>query len=248
MPSVTRGNGSVEYVSNAVKSWYIAHRGIPPPLIVFDMDPAPGNGAAAWRAAVGAVSSTWLQTVRLDVETVDPTRYTLNDSKERIQWRSKEARDYAAVLRECAARAVARGATPETLVLVVQDDVLFRQHSAHTRAWAKNAMKRGARTRTTRSGRVLPQRVCSASLFDMGGFGEAVLKSSNLVARFWRVKDAAIAASYFETHFDLAPIDWLADDWCRKKHAVVAAMRPSAVRHRGLVSSFSGNQRDKLLT
>lgn len=246
MPSVTRSNGSVEYVSNAVKSWYLAHSRAPPPLIVFDMDAKPGG--RAWRNAVGAISGSWLTTLHLEVPFRTPRKRTLTDSVQRVRWRSKEARDYAAVLRECAWRAVEQGAESDALVLIVQDDVLFRPDAARARTWADGAMRLGARSRKSRTGQVLPQRVCSASLFDMGGVGNDVLVSSNLVARYWRVGEAKAAAEYFERHFDDAPIDWLADDWCKKKHAVVAVMRPNPLRHRGRVSSFAENKRDNLLT
>lgn len=247
MPTVIRANGSVEYVSNAVKSWFLAFDATPPPLVVYDLSPTPST--FQWRQSVSdASASAWLTTARLPPGTSEKTRFTLNDSAARVAWRSKEAKDYASVLRACANLAQQRGATSEDLVLIVQDDVLFHPTIADARQWASKEMKLGARSRRTRRGHIIPQRVCSAALFDISGVGDAPLDQSNLVARYWRIGDIEAAAKYFDRHFADKPVDWLADDFCRKRHAVVVVHRPNPVRHRGRVSSFSENKRDNLLT
>ncbi len=248
MPTVTRSDGEVEYVSNAAKSWYLAHNGVPPPLYVYDMDA--DTQPTRWRSRVGASQTTWLKQLRLDLPSVTPQRYTLNDSVTRVKWRSKEALDYSGVLRDCARIArLSPTTTDDTVILVVQDDVLFRREITTSREWAANALADSGRSRVNRAGREVPVRTCSASLFDLGdGVGDEPQGISNLVARYWRVGEADAFADYIERHFEDAPVDWLADRWCRRRRATVPVLRPNPVRHRGRVSSFIENKREELLT
>lgn len=249
MPTVTRGNGSVEYVSNAAKSWWLAHAGNPPPLRVYEMDAGPeGPTAPSWLSSVGSrgpPETGWLRTRRLTAQARSPRRLTHGDSAERVAWRSKEAQDYASVLRHCVAAAALAG---DSEVLVVQDDVLFTPAFPKATEWARGVLVDGARTRVNAQGVRRPERVCSASLFDITGKGTEKLTSSNLVARVWRIEEALRVADYVENRFDHAPVDWLTDHWCRKHHGIVAVLRPNPVRHRGQVSSFSGNEREGTLT
>lgn len=262
MPTVTRANGSVEYVSNAVKSWYLVHKRSGkrriPPLVVYDMNSINSNNNN-WASKIGDPSTMenepWFSIVRLNLTHVNPTRHTLGDNPQRVRWRTKEARDYAGVLRDCARRAtnMYSSAASENYVLMVQDDVLFRRDAASSHLWAQRIMNDSQRTRVTYSGKTVHQKVCSASLWENAshnsdGEEEEEMKGSNLVARYWRIDDVENIAAYIERHFDDAPVDWLADRWCRKRRGVVPCKRPNPVRHRGKVSSFAENKRDDLLS
>lgn len=237
IPTVTRADGSVEYVSNAVKSWYLAHNGAPPNLVIYDMDRVPSR--RKWLQSIGEYPS-WLKVQHLNAATGTPRKQTYNDSVQRVAWRSKEAQDYAAVLRACAKLTESSGDDDDDdgHILIVQDDVLFHERIRYAAKWALKAMAPGAGKK----------RVCSTALFDLGhGVDKMPLTSSNLVARYWRARDAAEFANYIESNFDEAPVDWLADRWCRRR-GIVPVLRPSPLRHRGKVSSFVGNKRDNLLT
>ena len=249
MPTVTRDNGKIEYISNSVKSWYLAHNGTPPPLHVYDMD-IHQNFDNEWQKRIGVTDSSWLKVLRLNISQMMPTKFTLNDSKSRVHWRSKEARDYSAVLKDCVRVAKLSDTTSDdTLILIIQDDVLFNRDIVKSHQWATNVLSDIGRTRINSAGVEVAIRTCSASLFDLGNHvGDEPLEISNLVARFWRVGEALQFADYIQRHFDDAPVDWLADRWCRRRRAIVPVQRPNPVRHRGRVSSFIENKRDNLLT
>lgn len=242
MPTVARANGSVEYVSNAAKSWWLAHAGDPPPLRVFEMDAGPDGPTAPEH---GPPDTGWLRTRRLAGAWLVPRQQLPGVSAERIAWRSKQTQDYASVLRSCAAAATDAGAGE---VLILEDDVLFRPAFASAGEWARRMLADGARTHIDKEGVRRNVRVCSVSLFDLSGRGMQRLRSRDNVARVWRVGDALSVADYVENHYTHAPVDWLTDDWCRKRRAIAAVLRPNPVRHRGLVSSFRPNARNQTLT
>lgn len=247
MPTVARANGSVEYISNAAKSWWLAHAGNPPPLRVFEMDPGPvGPIAPAWLSAVGKrgpPETGWLRTQRLAGASRVPRRARPGEFAERVAWRSKEAQDYAAVLRACVVTAVAAGAGE---VLIVEDDVLFTRSFARAGDWARRMLSDGGRTRVDGRGVRRKVRVCSASLFELRGKESQRLTST--VARVWRAEDGLSVADYVGNHHTHAPVDVLVNDWCRKRRAFIALLRPNPVRHRGRVSSFSSLERGGTLT
>lgn len=253
MPTVTRPSG-VEYISNAVKSWHLSaapsHR-----LIVFDMNLTPlsrQNHTSTWLARVFTPLSTpfpddsptaILRVLsRAEDRVPEAVRRTHGDGEARVRWRSKEALDYAEVLERCVAAARGR------YVAVVQDDVLFSAGFARLVRWLDGL--EGA----------VGEAWCSASLFDIGGEregkvkGAQVLRSSNMVGRVWRVdweegREVARIVKYLRARFDASPVDWLADEWCRKRRKRRSwAAVPSFVRHRGRVPSFRENEREGTLT
>lgn len=281
MPTVSRGG--VEYVSNAVKSWRLATNGSTSVrrLLVFDMDSDATNAHNAsvkdWvqqlferRVASYAELPSWLQvqTRPANVSVRPPRKDTLGDSPERVRWRSKEAQDYAHVLRQCVAAAPA-GARH---VLIVQDDVLFRTSVADVAAWASRMLvqrdytdEEVARHRqqvdarlpyVARRGRV--QRICSGSLFDIVPSNHShpgadtgpghMLFASNMVARVWDIAYVAKITRYIDANYDEKPVDWLIDEMCRTSRRITLVMEPNPVRHRGAVSSFTQNKREGLLT
>jgi N-Acetylglucosaminyltransferase-IV (GnT-IV) conserved region len=165
MPTVTRRDG-VEYVSNAVKSWWVASRGSSSSsslqrLIVFGMDADPATAAAHQRLWQGRVfsdaeaagrrhwSSSWLIAAsrRSSSLQTTPRRRTHGDSEARVRWRSKEVLDYAEVLERCAELAGGR------YVAVVQDDVLFAPAMAHVARVLDDNDTSALRTRTRRQQR-----------------------------------------------------------------------------------------------
>lgn len=259
MPTVTRGDGSVEYVSNAVKSWRLATNGSTDlrRLVVFDMDIRTGSGhrsplpswihsvfskAAGWD---GVSLPSWLSiSYREEGELSAPRKLTLGDSEERVRWRSKEALDYAQVLRRCTQAASGR------FVIVVQDDVLFSQRIKEVVAWCEAHMEESVFV--NEQGRMRMIRYCSASLFDLPDSSEKQdgqeLSSSNMVARVWEVERARAFVKYITSNYDEAPVDWLADRMCKSQRRKTVVMHPNAVRHRGVVSSFEKNQREGTLT
>lgn len=158
-----------------------------------------------------------------------------------MKWRSKEALDYALVLETCSEKA---SALRHEVMLVVQDDVVFTPAFGNVLEWAKPAF---AEVETIKRGKRRVIRVCSASLFDFGpGKDKSKLKSSNLVARVWKLAHVTKLVEHIKQRYDQMPVDWLVDKWCGTKISVV--MHPNAVRHRGKVGSFQGNNRESLLT
>lgn len=148
-----------------------------------------------------------------------------------MRWRSKEALDYAEVLGRCAAE------THGDFVAVVQDDVLFRRSWEGVEGWIREL--EGATGGW-----------CSASLFndEDGVEGVRVLRGSNLVGRVWKVRDVHDVSMFIRKRFDKSPVDWLVDDWCRRKKLKSWARGRSFLRHRGRVSSFKENAREGTLT
>lgn len=254
MPTVTRHNGAVEYISNAIKSFRLATNASLSlrKLLIFDMDEPPVGTSATWLQTVfhpsfwrvGAALPDWIEVLTRDGDVIHPGKETLGDSWERVLWRSKEARDYAEVLRRCAARAQGE------YVLIVQDDVLFRREVGAVAEWCARWM---VDTVVEERGRRRVRRVCAGSLFDIAGGMRGVdghlLHTSNMVARVWKTQRAQGVAKYLESNFEEMPVDWLADRLCKSQRRRTVVMEPNPVRHRGAVSSFEGNRdRNGLLT
>lgn len=247
MPSVRRVGA--EYVSNAVKSWRLATNGSVDVrrLVVFDMDVEPGR--SDWLSRVfdrwdGRLPS-WLAVEKRELTAVlEPRKLTHGDSEERVRWRSKEALDYAEVLRRCGE--LAGGA----YVVVVQDDVLFTDQMKNVVAWSAAHMRDYYETHK-RTGREVRRKVCGASLADLampGAEDAHVLESSQMWARVWDSASVAPLARYIAANFDESPVDWLADARCKKLNRRTIVMEPNPVRHRGAVSSFEPNKRSHTLT
>lgn len=239
IPTVTRAEGSIEYISNTVKSFRLAtnntslHK-----LLVFDMDHPPSENPIwlnsvfpDWKPTHNLPS--WLEVIHRESPVVPPQKATLGDSWGRVVWRSKEARDYAEVLRRCAAQAEGR------FIMLVQDDVLFHPEIAQVPQWAEKWFRDDV---VVSAGRTKVRRVCSASLFDaFGGVDGAELSASNMVARVWEVARVEAAVKYLERNFEEMPVDWLVDRLCKSQRRRTLVMWPNPVRHRGKVSSFEGN-------
>lgn len=255
MPTVQRRAGAVEYVSNAVKSWRLATNSstVMRRLVVFDMNvPIQVGRLPSWVDAVFGRRGrrrklpSWLTVLtRESGDMTAPRQFLHGDSEERVKWRSKEALDYAEVLRRCA------GLTDAAYVIVVQDDVLFTERVNEVADWCDVHMVDRMVT-DEESGRRRMMRVCSVSLFDLPGTRTGVdahsLDSSNMVARVWKKDRVPAMVKYFVSNFDEAPVDWLADRTCRSQRRKTLVMEPNPVRHRGRVSSFEQNDRDGLLT
>lgn len=273
MPTVRRGNGTVEYVSNAVKSWRLATKDSKSirRLVVFDMDASDGKGwesiQNAWwssrsrhqrpkwiEAVFGnswegkkVVLPTWLEVTRRENNTiVEPRKITLEDSEDRVKWRSKEALDYAEVVQRCGSM------TSGKYVIVVQDDVLFTSRIGEAVEWCEEHMVDRVVVDEA-SGRTKIRRICSVSLFDLVGAGRDdsdghPLESSNMVARVWEREKISALHRYIVSNFDEAPVDWLVDRQCKSKRRKTIVMEPNGVRHRGVVSSFDKNKREGTLT
>lgn len=252
MPSVTRmRNGShVEYVSNAVKSWRLATKESEDlrDLTVFDMDKAPRAHPEWLKQVFSSEVKTlpnWLKHEKREGKVRTPRKLTLGDSRERVEWRSKEAMDYAEVLNRCASSAPA----DVEYVIIVQDDVLFGLQMRNVLQWCDEHMK--SKLVTNEKGTTRMVRVCGASLFDLAK-DEAEdghkLRSSNMVARVWKRESVESMVKYLRYNFDEAPVDWLADRRCRSQRGQTFVMEPNPVRHRGAVSSFMQNEREGTLT
>lgn len=254
MPTVTRRSGRIEYVSNAVKSWRLATNGSTTlrRIAVFDMDVPMSSGTPAWLDAVfgesikGKETPSWLTLLKRESKDVGaPRKHLHGDSEERVRWRSKEALDYAEVLRRCAE--LSKG----PYVIVVQDDILFTERVNEVVDWCERNMVDEMVT-DEKTGRRRMMRVCSVSLFDLpgakSGIDGHVLDASNMVARVWKVDRVSTMEKYFRTNFDEAPVDWLADRICKSQRRKTLVMDPNPVRHRGKVSSFDQNNREGLLT
>ncbi|CAN8065780.1 unnamed protein product [Agarophyton chilense] len=249
MPSVTRIKGGipVEYVSNAVKSWRLAtNQSLDVrQLTVFDMDLQPA-ARPSWLDNVFDTALTdlpsWLKLSKRERPPIPHRKVTLGDDERRVEWRSKEALDYADVLLRCMEE------NDVEYIIVVQDDVLFREQMKNVIQWCDKHLKESFVTNA--QGRPKQIRMCSASLFDLSG-GEAdahELRSSNMVARVWRRDFVQSMARYLTTNFDEAPVDWLADRRCRTQKRKTIVMEPNPVRHRGRISSFPSNLREKTIT
>lgn len=254
MPTVTRRSGRVEYVSNAVKSWRLAtNRSLDlRRLAVFDMDVPVSSASPAWLSAVfgegvkRGETPSWLTLLKRESNELEaPRKLTYGDSEERVRWRSKEALDYTEVLRRCAEL------TEGEYVIVVQDDVLFTKRVTEVVHWCERHMVDEIVT-DEKTGRRRMKRVCSVSLFDLPGAKSGVdgheIDASNMVARVWKVERVPAMEKYFQTNFDEAPVDWLADRICKSQRRKTLVMDPNPVRHRGKVSSFDRNNREGLLT
>lgn len=253
MPTITRKGA--EYVSNAVKSWRIATNGstVMRRLVVFDMDvhssgEPQGNQRPTWLDRVFDKKDdipTWLMLANRESTPQQARKHTLGDSEARVAWRSKEAQDYAEVLRRCADMTTGR------YVLILQDDVLFTSAFHNAVQWADTTLRQ--REYKDEQGRTRIQRICSGSLFDMAPEDIKqkdghVLESSNMVARIWPLDIVPRIFNYIATNFDEKPVDWLVDEMCRRSRRVTLVMEPNVVRHRGAISSFSGNKRESMLT
>ncbi|KAI0557176.1 N-Acetylglucosaminyltransferase-IV (GnT-IV) [Gracilaria domingensis] len=249
MPSVTRwlDGERVEYVSNAVKSWRLAtNRSLElRQLTVFDMDAIPAK-RPFWLDNVFESTVTelpsWLRLATREHELIAPRKLTLGDDEERVKWRSKEALDYAEVLRRCTEQSDAE------YIIIVQDDVLFRFQMNKVVSWCDQHLQDSFTV--NEQGRPKHIRKCSASLFDLSAEEEDAheLRSSNMVARVWRRDVVQSMVRYLTTNFDEAPVDWLADRRCRNQRRRNVVMEPNPVRHRGRVSSFPANEREATIT
>lgn len=254
MPTVTRRSGNVEYVSNAVKSWRLAtnRSSVLRRLAVFDMDVPISSAPPAWLNAVfdefvrQGETPSWLTLLKRESDELEaPRKHTYGDSEERVRWRSKEALDYAEVLRRCAEL------TEGEYVIVVQDDVLFTERITEVVDWCERHMVDKVVT-DEKTGRRRMKRVCSVSLFDLPGTKSGVdaheIDASNMVGRVWKTDRIPAMEKYFQKNFDDAPVDWLADRICKSQRRKTLVMDPNPVRHRGKVSSFDQNNREGLLT
>ena len=255
MPTVARRAGKVEYVSNAVKSWRLAtwNSTTVRRLVVFDMNVPVGDGKlptwlnAVFGRGIGRKElPSWLTLLTRESEDLTAPRKLLHgDSEERVKWRSKEALDYAEVLRRCA------GLAQVAYVIIVQDDVLFTERVNEVVSWCDANMVDEIVT-DEETGRRRMRRVCSVSLFDLPGTKTGVdahsLDASNMVARVWKMDRVSAMVKYFVANFDEAPVDWLAGRICKSQRRKTLVMEPNPIRHRGKVSSFEQNDRDGLLT
>lgn len=266
MPTVSREG--VEYISNAVKSWRIATNGSHTirRLIIFEMDNSKSNknSSSSFPDWLGRVFfdnvgikrlPSWLEIHQRQGEAREARKQTLGDSKSRVNWRSKEAQDYAQVLKRCTEMV----ATSAKYVLIVQDDVLFTSGIQNAVHWADEVLKEKEYF-DERRGKNTMQRICSGSLFDITPHqGDDLHNSplskdghvqhkSNMVAKIWQLSFAARVVQYIERNYDEKPVDWLVDDMCRHGRRATLVMEPNTVRHRGAVSSFPANQRHGLLT
>lgn len=232
MPSVRRKSGEVEYVSNAVKSWGLATEGGTKVgrLVVFDMD-VEGDSV---EKNLGGMQGAWWEVRKRERYVKSPRMRTHGDSVERVQWRSKEALDYAEVLERCVEEASASGVE---YVLIVQDDVLFRPEFI------------GVGGQVGKIDEQKDGKTCAVSLFDIGSVKDGQKQNtSNMVAKVIKLKRARGMARYIRSKYDQSPVDWLADEYCRNWGLQTLVIVPNVVRHRGKVSSFSGNEREGLLT
>lgn len=270
MPTVSREG--VEYISNAVKSWRIATNDSDTirRLIVFEMDYKadnksgnnPSSSFPGWLQNVFFEEiaykglPSWLEIHQRQGEVREARKQTLGDSKTRVTWRSKEAQDYAQVLKRCTEMV---SATSAKYVLIVQDDVLFTTGIQNVVRWADEVLKEKEHFDEGR-GKNIVQRICSGSLFDITqdqrddlhnsplSKDGHVQHTSNMVAKIWQLSFAARVVQYIERNYDEKPVDWLVDDMCRHGRRATLVMEPNAVRHRGAVSSFPANKRHGLLT
>ena len=259
MPTV--GRVGAEYVSNAVKSWRLATNGSHEMrrLIVFDVE-ANNLSTGQWTQKIFQMNNamhqgsvpplpSWLEIHQREGHVRQPRKQTLGDSLSRVNWRSKEAQDYAQVLRRCANMMSVSG----EFVLIVQDDVLFTAGVQALVRWARETLREREFV-DERTGRRRVQRICSGSLFDIvTDDGQQIRdghiqQSSNMVARVWHPSFVQRVIRYIERNYDEKPVDWLVDDMCRTGRRVTLVMHPNVVRHRGAVSSFSENKREGLLT
>jgi len=233
MPTVTRPQDA-DYVTDAVQSWYNGTKDVREfgRLILFNMDEEPllHKPIQKLQATMGD-QDDWLWFRARESIMRRPRKLTHGDSKERVAWRSKEALDYAEVLERCA-----REAVNAEYLLVVQDDVLFSPDIAQLWGWLSEVLEVSKKT------------WCTASLFDFApGHDLDVIQHSNMVARVWRTADHLEFVSFVRRRFDLSPIDWLADEFCRARNKNTLVWKPNPIRHRGKISSFAGNSREGLV-
>lgn len=233
----------MEYISNAVKSFRLATNNSSDigTLVIYDMNEKPGYSDWLSKIFLHPVTKSmlpnWLKIVTRTTPIRAPRKDTLGDGHDRVVWRSKEADDYAFVLRHCMQSSEA------PYISIMQDDVIFTPSFARLAQWAELHIHDHIL-----SGRM--RRICSGSLFDLSSnFTDGhELQSSNMVARIYRRESVEAWARYFEANYDEAPVDWLADRRCRSRRGVTVVMQPNGVRHRGGVSSFEGNEREGTLT
>lgn len=261
VPTVSRPR-DVEYVSRTVKSWFIAARTATflRRIHVFDMNvdqTSRDEHRRRWltrvfedAAEAGLLDDQtrtppWLVLEERSTDTIaEPVRQTHGDAPDRIAWRSKEVLDYAEVLERCADAAAGE------FFMIVQDDILFTNQVQHVLQWSSDLFRSaddsdGGSSRKQNKHR----KWCGASLFDFGshdGVDIPAQRNSNMVARVYRkaaVRERRQVLAYLRANFDVSPVDWLFDEFCRRRGRRVAVMFPYPVRHRGEVSSFVANTR-----
>mmetsp|Transcript_6891 Transcript_6891/g.20970 ORF Transcript_6891/g.20970 Transcript_6891/m.20970 type:complete len:289 (-) Transcript_6891:872-1738(-) len=234
MPTTLRPR-HVDYVTAAVRSFRQATRDHPHlrRLVVFVMDKNPSTNYVAARLARTAKKHPWLTVLeREDRESRKPTRMLHGDPPERVQWRSKEALDYIEVLRRCTDLA-----KDDQLVVIFQDDVEFDPSLWSVTNWADDMLRR------------LQKKVCVLSLSDIKQKKDgAPERIANMVAKIYDRKTANEFVDYASDMFDHSPIDWLIMYFCKDRGQKILVRVPNPVHHKGLVSTFSRNRRNQILT
>jgi hypothetical protein len=163
----------------------------------------------------------------------EPYRSTLNDTMDRMRWRTREVQDYAFGLRTCL-EVAAPGAE---FITVVQDDIAFSASGmSDLEAWLDAAQER-------------PDRWLAASLWDQYQMADGFPHMHDgAVAKVFQIPYVEALANYLDAHWDELPVDLLMWQFADKRNPWEAQFSfivrvPNPVEHCGRQSSFPGQVR-----